>query len=95
MTGMAEAMAESGKTVLVVADGIKSVNDELGKFSVKRFNQWKPIRRINKAKFIRQKCKDEKIEAIYADSWKSIEYLNNVNVPQNCISTWYRNSEKL
>ena len=55
MTGMAEAMAESGKTVLVVADGIKSVNDELGKFSVKRFNQWKPIRRINKAKFIRQK----------------------------------------
>ena len=82
MTGMAEAMAESGKTVLVVADGIKSVNDELGKFSVKRFNQWKPIRRINKAKFIRQKCKDEKIEAIYADSWKSIEYLNNVNVPK-------------
>ena len=82
MTGMAEAMAESGKTVLVVADGIKSVNDELGKFSVKRFNQWKPIRRINKAKFIRQKCKDEKIEAIYADSWKSIEYLKNINVPK-------------
>ena len=82
MTGMAEAMADSGKKILVVADGIKSKDDELANFSIKRFNHWKPFRRIYKANFIRRKCKVEKIEAIYADSWKSIEYLKNINVPK-------------
>ena len=81
MTGMAEAMSKAGKDVLVVADGKYNSADELNEFKINRFNQWKPIRRIKKARYIEQICKDEKVEAIYADSWKSIEYLKNLNVP--------------
>jgi len=81
MTGMAEAMHKSGKDILVVADGKKDKGKRVESYSIKRFNGWKPIRRIKKARYISQLCKTSNIEAIYADSWKSIEYLNNINVP--------------
>ena len=81
MTGMAEAMAKSGKEILVIADGRKNLSDDNQRYKIKRFNAWKPIRRINKAKYIKKICKIKKIEAIYADSWKSIEYLKFLNVP--------------
>ena len=81
MTGMAAAMHESGKDILVVADGKKDESDESKTYNIKRFNGWKPIRRIKKASYIGQLCNTSNIEAIYADSWKSIEYLKNINVP--------------
>ena len=81
MTGMAEEMAKSGKDILVLADGPINKTDNLKKYKIKRFNAWKPIRRISKANYIKNICKREKIEAIYADSWKSIEYLKLVDAP--------------
>ena len=81
MTGMAEAMHKSGKDVLVVADGKKDKDEKIKTYNIKRFNGWKPIRRIKKAEYISQLCKTNNIEAIYADSWKSVEYLKNINVP--------------
>jgi len=80
MTGMAEAMTKSGKDVLVLADGPMVETDKLKNYKIKRFNAWKPIRRISKARYIKNICKEKKIEAIFADSWKSIEYLKLVNV---------------
>ena len=81
MTGMAEGMAKSGKDILVLADGPINKTDNLQKYKIKRFNAWKPIRRTSKAKYIKNICKREKIEAIYSDSWKSIEYLKLVDAP--------------
>ena len=81
MTGMAEGMANFGKDILVLADGPINKTDNLQKYKIKRFNAWKPIRRDGKAKYIKNICKREKIEAIYADSWKSIQYLKLVDAP--------------
>ena len=86
MTGMAEAMAKSGKNVLVLADGPMNETDNLQGYKIKRFNAWKPIRRINKAKYIQNICKKKKIEAIFSDSWKSIEYLKLVDAPINVLA---------
>ena len=81
MTGMAEGMAKSGKDILVLADGPINKTDNLQNYKIKRFDAWKPIRRTSKARYIKNICKKEKIEAIYADSWKSIEYLKLVDAP--------------
>ena len=80
MTGMAESMASQGKDVLVLADGKDNLeNDKKTKYIIKRFHGWKPLRRIRKAKYLEKVCKEQKIDFIYADSWKSIEYLNKKN----------------
>tara|TARA_B110000444_G_scaffold244029_1_gene263077 strand:+ start:34 stop:1143 length:1110 start_codon:yes stop_codon:yes gene_type:complete len=81
MTGMAEAMAKSGKDIFVLADGIIDKTDKLQNYKIKRFNAWKPIRRTSKANYIKNICDIKNVEAIYADSWKSIEYLKGVNAP--------------
>jgi phosphatidylinositol alpha-1,6-mannosyltransferase len=81
MTGMAKAMSINKKDVLVLADGPLEESDNLEGYKVKRFNSWKPIRRIQKANYIKSICKINNVEVIYADSWKSAEYLTFLNVP--------------
>ena len=68
-----------GKDVLVLADGKKTANDENKKYKIKRFSGWKPYRRRRKAIYLKKIIANNNIEAIYADSWKSIEYLKQVN----------------
>ena len=80
MTGMAEAMSNADKDVLVLADGRKTEDDEKKKYKIKRFSGWKPYRRRRKAIYLKKFIKNNNIEAIYADSWKSVEYLRLVNV---------------
>ena len=80
MTGMADAMSNVGKDVLVLADGKKTENDENKKYKIKRFSGWKPYRRRRKAIYIKKFIANKNIEAIYADSWKSVEHLSLVNV---------------
>ena len=75
MTGMAEAMAKCGIEVLVLADGKTHKNDHKQKYKIKRFSGWKPLRRLAKAKYLEKICDSKNVKAIYADSWKSIEYL--------------------
>ena len=80
MTGMAEAMSNANKNVLVLADGKKTTNDEDKKYKIKRFSGWKPFRRRRKAIYLKKLIANSNIEAVYADSWKSVEYLNNTNI---------------
>jgi phosphatidylinositol alpha-1,6-mannosyltransferase len=75
MTGMAEAMAKNGKEVIVLADGPYQETDYSQHYKIKRFSGWKPIRRIRKARYLEKLCNKYDVEAIYADSWKSVEYL--------------------
>ena len=75
MTGMAEAMAKRGIEVLVLADGKTHETDSKQKYKIKRFTGWKPLRRLAKARYVEKICNSKKVKAIYADSWKSIEYL--------------------
>ena len=58
MTGMAEAMARYGKDVLVLADGKKSEEDIAANYKIKRFSGWKPIRRLKKARYLEQLCRN-------------------------------------
>jgi len=74
MTGMAQAISDKDEDLIVLADGSRTKEDEEYSFKIKRFNAWKPIRRIQKAIYIKKLSKSLKIKAIFADSWKSIEY---------------------
>ena len=76
MTGMAEAMAKNGEKVLVLADGIKEANDQNQEYEIKRFSGWKPLRRFRKAIYLEKICKNNVVSAIYAGSWKSVEYIS-------------------
>ncbi len=80
MTGMAEAISNSGEDLIVLADGLEEKEDKKYKFKIKRFNAWKPIRRIQKANYVKKISQEQKVEAIFADSWKSIEYLQDIKV---------------
>ena len=60
MTGMAEAMSNAGKKVLVLADGKNETDDIAKKYEIIRFSGWKPLRRRNKANFL--KISKKKIE---------------------------------
>jgi len=80
MTGMADAMSNAGEDVLVLADGKNTANDENKKYCIKRFSGWKPYRRRRKAFYLKKIITANNIKAIYADSWKSVEYLKRVNV---------------
>ena len=78
MTGMAEALSDSGEDLIVLADGIEDKKDKKYRFKIKRFNAWKPIRRLQKANYLKKISKKNNIRVIFADSWKSTEYLNNI-----------------
>ena len=75
MTGMAEAMVNHGIEVLVLADGKIHETDHKQKYKIKRFTGWKPLRRLAKAKYLEKICNSNNVKAIYADSWKSVEYI--------------------
>jgi phosphatidylinositol alpha-1,6-mannosyltransferase len=80
MTGLAESLSSLGKDVLVLADDkVNSEIDEIKKYSVKRFYGWKPLRRLRKARYLEKICKEKNIETIFADSWKSVEYVSKKN----------------
>ncbi len=80
MTGMAEAMSNAGKDVMVLADGDKHAKDDEKNYKIIRFSGWKPIRRLRKAKYLKRFLKKNHVDAVYADSWKSVEYLNEVKI---------------
>jgi phosphatidylinositol alpha-1,6-mannosyltransferase len=64
--------------IIVLADGKKITSDNNHKYKIVRFNAWKPIRRIQKARYLKELCEANTVKAIYADSWKSVELLKNI-----------------
>ncbi len=59
--------------------GKKHLDDENKKYKIKRFSGWKPYRRRRKAVYLKKIIANNTIEAVYADSWKSVEYLEKIN----------------
>ena len=65
MTGMAEAMANRGIEVLVLADGKTHETDHKQKYKIKRFTGWKPLRRLAKAKYLEKICNSNNVCLLY------------------------------
>ena len=93
MTGMADAMINANKEVLVLADGKKTSDDKNKKYKIKRFSGWKPYRRRRKAIYLKKIIANNNIEAIYADSWKSVEHLKQVNAKKELLDAMLQIAE--
>ncbi len=77
MGAFASYCGQSGQTVQVLADGKKNnLTERADKTSVyiHRFSGLKPLRRRKKAKYLAA-CLAQNPGPVFADSWKSIEYL--------------------
>ncbi|MBP0491400.1 glycosyltransferase family 4 protein [Pararoseomonas indoligenes] len=85
MGGMARALAESGREVLVLADHIRGRG--LGEpvypsgLELRRYGGPRPLRRLVKAFAARRALARHPVEAVIADSWKSLEALPHPRVP--------------
>lgn len=95
LAGTAEHIAKSGYDVTVFADGgneAKSWDQEQDtSYDVERFSGFKPLRRRQKASRIKSFYKRGDAQALYADSWKSLEYAEKSdNVP---IVVWAHGNE--
>ena len=71
MGGLADALAEAGRRVVVFADGAPHASDRERPYPVRRFHSWKPIRREWKAWTSSGALLSA--ERVFADSWKSLE----------------------
>ena len=76
MTGLADSISNSGRELVVFCDGKNISKDKQKKYKIFRFNQWKPIRKRKKTNIIREFIRGQKIDCIFADSWKSLEFFN-------------------
>lgn len=72
MGGLAEAIAASGKELLVLADG-KSDLPVKPAYQIRRYSGFKPLRRWWKARAAERVIHAGKVETVFADSWKSLE----------------------
>jgi phosphatidyl-myo-inositol dimannoside synthase len=73
MTGLADALDASGKRLLVFADRARIDEAFERAYEIRRFGQARPLRRWLKRQAIESAAAETKIEAIFADSWKSVE----------------------
>lgn len=73
MGGLADAIAASGRTVRVLADGAAGPDDARKPYAIERFTGWKPLRQRAKTRATRRLL--GQAELVLADSWKSLERL--------------------
>ena len=95
LAGTAEHIAKAGHEVKVLADGGTNARQwdrtSGACYSVERFSGLRFLRRRFKAKRITELSRSENIKALYADSWKSLEYLpNNYSFP---VIVWAHGNE--
>ena len=64
--------------------------DEKVSFSIERVGGIKLLRKYRKAQLINEFIKENKIEGIIADHWKSLELLKT-NKKKNMLNSWKRN----
>jgi len=84
MGGLAGALAAAGHRVLVIADatrGDRSFEDGLKGTLVRRFGGPRPLRRRVKAWAARRVLARGDVDAVFCDSWKSIELVAPPRVP--------------
>ncbi len=74
---MAEHIAKAGYSVTVLADGGRAEkswdNTTELPYQVERFSGPRPLRRFRKARRLSSLIKDGSVQAVYTDSWKSLE----------------------
>ena len=77
LAGMAQALVEQNRTVLVYADHAPAASgyDQRQRFSVRRFGGWKPLRRRYKAFVVNRLLGNDTVSGVFCDSWKSLEWL--------------------
>ncbi len=80
MGGLARELAAAGRDVLVFADAHKQADafdsSIRERYSIKRFGGVKPLRRRLKARAASQLIRNDEVDGVFADSWKSLEMLN-------------------
>ncbi len=79
MTNIAQHAFTSGNKVIVLSDGSKLFSSEFDtkcKFDIFRFDQIKFLRKRIKSNFAQNFIKNNKIDIIFFDSWKSLEPFN-------------------
>ncbi|MGQ3294384.1 MAG: glycosyltransferase family 4 protein, partial [Shinella sp.] len=82
MGGAAAALVAQGHHVVVLADGHKGRVDDSRCFgAVQYFGGWKPLRRWRKARALRHLLRSGTVQAVLADSWKSVETLVRSGAP--------------
>jgi phosphatidyl-myo-inositol dimannoside synthase len=79
--GLADALNARGEAVHVFADRPRTAGEEPGPFKVTRFSGFKPLRRRLKAYAVARAVRGQKVKGIFADSWKSAEFLAPLGVP--------------
>ena len=95
LAGTAEYMARAGHEVLVLADGGRGAREWYKTanlpYDVEWFSGPRPIRRRIKARRVMRLAQEGRIEALYADTWKSLEQLGS-SLPFPVV-TWAHGNE--
>ena len=83
MGGLADTLHAKSHQVLVFADHIhtRDAAERATPYSVRRFGGLKPLRRWLKARAVAAALRANKVEGVFADSWKSAEMLPRLTVP--------------
>jgi phosphatidylinositol alpha-1,6-mannosyltransferase len=83
MGGLADALSAEGKEILVFADRIhtRDAVERTTRYSVRRFGGMRPLRRLFKARAVAAAVRANRVEGVFADSWKSGELLATLAVP--------------
>jgi len=89
MTNIAQYAFAARNKVTVLSDGSKFTSsdfDSKSKFDIFRFDQIKFLRKKIKLSFAKNFLKNNKIDIIFFDSWKSLEPFNNtIGVKKICL----------
>jgi phosphatidylinositol alpha-1,6-mannosyltransferase len=81
MGGLADALAASGREVAIYADRAHGGGEIRAPYPIRRFGGLKPLRRRLKAWAMARAAKGAKVGGVFADSWKSVELLPNLDAP--------------
>lgn len=89
MTNISNHAYLKGNKITVLADGSKyhcSNYDKKQKFEIHRFDQLKFLRKKIKSNFANNQIDQANFDAVYFDSWKSLEGFNkNTNIKKICL----------
>ncbi|MBS1166223.1 MAG: glycosyl transferase group 1 family protein [Proteobacteria bacterium] len=85
MGGLAETIAASGAELLVLADGEPDPSAMPG-YQIRRYRGFKPLRRWLKAKAAERVVRAGRVDAVFADSWKSLERFQPSGQPVICLA---------
>ena len=89
MTNIAQYAFATRNKVIVLSDGSKFASSDFDskcKFDIFRFDQIKFLRKKIKLSFAQNFLKNNKIDIIFFDSWKSLEPFNNtIDVKKICL----------